>query len=737
MKIFWLCLLLLCSSGARAQLDLASQVDPFIGTEISTQLDFGNVSPGATLPFGMLYWSPDPVGGQFYNHREPVTRGFSLTHLSGPGCGVLGDVPILPMLGIPSSPPPVEPSVYRAGFSHADEIAQPGYYAVTLDSGIRVELAAKLHSGIARFTYPAGAALPTVLLDLSRNLTAVRDAQLAIQGQKITGWVASGGFCSTASRYKIYFAMQVDAAPTAAATFDEMQIDPAVASAQGPRIGGYLAFSPATTAVHLKVGISYVSVANAARNLDREIPGWQLDAVRRDGREAWNRVLNHAQVSGGSTAQRAVFYTALYHALLHPSVFSDTNGEYIGFDNQVHKAEGRVQYANYSGWDIYRSQVQLITMLLPDVGSDLAASLVADAQQGGGLPIWPVANDESGVMAGDPSDAIIAGVYAFGGHNFDTAAAMAAMLHGATDPRAHIRLYAERPGLAEYLARGFIATTEDTSGAASVTLEDTNADFAIAQFGRDIGDTSVERQFLIRAAYWRNLFDPQTKYIRPRGQDGSFLPSFDPGKGEGFVEGNAAQYTWMVPYDLKGVVDAVGGPQAAKARLDDYFSQYGSTNHQGPYFFIGNEPSFGNPWVYNWAGYPWRTQQVVRKTLLDLFSDTPAGLPGNDDLGATSSWVVFACLGFYPEIPGVGGVTINSPIFPEVTLQLGDHPLRVLAAGAPDKLYIQSLKLDGVPVENWWIDWDRLSKAKQLIYTLTATPQKSPGALPPSYPAPK
>jgi hypothetical protein len=211
---------------------------------------------------------------------------------------------------------------------------------------------------------------------------------------------------------------------------------------------------------------------------------------------------------------------ALYHAMLHPSVFSDVNGEYIGFDGKIHTARGRVQYANYSGWDIYRSQVQLITILLPKVGSDIAESLVADAQQGGGLPIWPVANDESGVMAGDPSDGIIASVYAFGGHDFDTKAALAAMLHGATDPTAHIRLYPERPGLAEYLSKGYIANTDDDGGAASVTLEDTNADFAIAQFAKAMGDMKTDRQFLTRSAYWRNIFDPETKYIRARGEDG-------------------------------------------------------------------------------------------------------------------------------------------------------------------------------------------------------------------------
>jgi putative alpha-1,2-mannosidase len=200
------------------------------------------------------------------------------------------------------------------------------------------------------------------------------------------------------------------------------------------------------------------------------------------------------------------------------------------------------------------------------------------------------------------------------------------------------------------------------------------------------------------------------------------------------VEGNAAQYTWMIPYDLPGVIAAVGGPEEARKRLDDYFSQYYDYRlKNGPYFAIGNEPSFGNPWIYNWTGHPWRTQEVVRKTLGDLFTSGPEGLPGNDDLGATSSWVVFAQLGMYPEIPGVGGVTLNSPAFPEVTLRLGQHVVRITAAGAPAKLYVQSVKLDGQPVRNWWLDWERLAKASKLDFTLSGEPNRDAGQPPPSF----
>ena len=728
-----LCLLLLVSA-ASAQVDPVSQVDPFIGTQTSSQLDNGNTVPGATRPFGMLYWSPDPPDGGIYRYEHPVTRGFSLMHLSGPGCGVFGNVPIFPMLGLPAQPPPVLPLSYQAGYSHTDEVAQPGYYSVKLDSGIQMQIAAGVHSGISELHYPSGGSAHTILLDLSRDLDRMVDAHVDIEGSHITGSVTGGAFCGLQNHYTVYFSVSTEETPQASGTFDELHMNTAGHSASGPHVGGYLRFAPDASTIHLKVGLSFVSIANADENLRREIPDWSLAKVRNEATAAWSDALSHAVVSGGTDAQRKVFYTAMYHALLQPSVFSDVNGQYIGFDEKIHTLKDRVQYANYSGWDIYRSQVQLITMLMPTVGSDIAQSLVADAEQGGGLPIWPVANDESSCMVGDPSDPILASIYAFGGRDFDTHAALRAMLKGAEDPSTHVRLYPERPGLSEFLAKGYISESASNKGSASITLEDENADFAIAQFAKALGDQSAATRYLVRSANWHKLFDSETHYIRPRDGSGNFLPNFKPEDYDGFVEGNSAQYTWMIPYDLKGVIEAVGGPKVVNARLDSYFSKYGSGMlDRGPYFYIANEPSFGNPWIYNWSGEPWRTQQVVRKTLGDLFTAAPDGEPGNDDLGATSSWVVFAQLGIYPEIPGVGGFTINSPVFPHVLLKLGNHQLELNSPGAPEKAYVERVSIDGKSVDNWWIPWDTLKDAKHLDFTLSATPVKTSGDAPPSF----
>jgi predicted alpha-1,2-mannosidase len=730
--------LLCAAAGAQSAKDLASHVDPFIGTSTSWIKDSGNTLPGAVRPFGMLYWSPDRADGTFYRYEGTAARGFSLTHLSGPGCSVFGDVPILPILGTVQVPPPQHPQSYQAIYKPEDQVAQPGYYAVKLATGIEIQLAAAVRSGIAEFGFPDSKEARGVVIDLSRNMTRVNQADIQVRGRTVSGSVESDEFCGNENHYRIFFSLEVDQEPEATGTFDELRVKPGSEAERGPRAGAFLTFSSSVRTLRLKVGISYVSAASASLNLKQEISGWDFQKVREEARSAWNEALGHVQVEGGTESQQRVFYTALYHSLLHPSIFSDVDGDYVGFDNQIHQTKGHIQYANFSGWDIYRCQVQLIAILFPKIASDMAQSLVNDAEEGGGLPIWPVANDESSVMVGDPSDLILASIYAFGGRDFDTRAALAAMLKGADDPRTHVRLYPERPGLNDYLSKGYVAQRPDTtsgSGAAAVTLEDTSADFAIAQFSKALADSATAQRFMARSAYWRNLFDPGTKYIRARDQDGTFLPDFSPSKTDGFVEGNSAQYTWMVPHNLKGVIEAVGGPEAAKARLDDYFSEYGKWTGSGytPHFFISNEPSFGNPWIYNWTGHPWRTQEVVRKSMQDLFTDSPGGLPGNDDLGATSSWAVFAYLGIYPEIPGVGGLTLNTPAFSSVRLNLAGHELHITARGAPEKQYIRDVTLDGKSVRRFWLDWEVLKQSSELDFVLSGEPAKGPFEGPPSF----
>jgi predicted alpha-1,2-mannosidase len=714
--------------------DPATLVNVFVGTDRGALNDNGLTSPAATLPFGMLSWGPDPVSGQFYHYDQTQTRGFSLTHLNGVGCAASGDIPIMPLDGTLTESPAREPETYGEQYSHSNETADPGYYSVKLNSGITVQLAAEVHSGLGQITFPAGPNRHTILVDLSRSLngSGVTDATVHIAGNKMTGSTAGGAFCGKRNRYRIYFAIETKEAPVSSCTFDALKVNPSSTTQSGWGIGGCLVFPEDVNTVHIKVGLSYVSEQNALANLKKEISGWSLDDARRRGHKSWSEALNRIIVKGGSDEQQRMFYTALYHSLLTPEVFDDADGDYLGFDGKVRNIQGHHHYANYSGWDIYRSQVQLVTILFPSTASDIAQSLVDDAQQGGGLPIWPIANDETGAMVGDPSDLILSSIYAFGGREFDVRNALKLMIKGADDPTAHSRLYLERPGLDEYLRKGYVSEPPGSHGSASVTLEYANADFSISRFAEALGDAATAKRFLDRSANWMTLFDSKTGYIRPRNPAGEFVSNFSPERWAGFVEGNSAQYTWMVPFDLNGLMAKLGGPEITRKRLDSYFSQYGKWQ-AGPYFLPSNEPSFGDPWIYNWAGAPWRTQEVVHKTIRDLFSDKPRGLPGNDDLGATSSWLVFAQLGMYPEIPGVGGVTLNTPTFPDVTIHLGDHMLHIRAAGSEKLLYIQKVIIDKEDIDNWWIPWSVLQKTDTLDYILQANPSASSSKKPPSY----
>jgi predicted alpha-1,2-mannosidase len=438
-------------------------------------------------------------------------------------------------------------------------------------------------------------------------------------------------------------------------------------------------------------------------------------------------------VKGGTDSERGVFYTALYHALLHPNTFSDANNQYIGFDNKIHVAKGFTVYANFSGWDIYRCEVQLLATLFPVKTSDMIQSLVVDAQQGGGLPLWPAANDEACQMVGNPSSPIIADAYAFGARRFDTHAALKALLKDATDPNAKSKSCPEWDNLEEYLKLGYIGPPSPRwkrESGPSQMLEFTTADFSIAQFAQAMGDTATYATFMKRAQFWRNTFDPKTGYAEPRNPDGSFIP-VAPDDPKYFVEGNSAQYSWMVPYNLRGVFDLMGGNAKVVERLDTFFTELNAGDRR-PYFWIGNEPVFSVPWAYDFAGAPWGTQSVTRRVELELFTPHPDGEPGNDDLGATSAWYVFAALGVYPVIPGVGGLALNSPLFPSSMIRLGNgNTIRIEGEGASAaNPYVQNLRVNGKPSEKTWLPYDSLSKGATLQFKLGNKPNKEWGTKP-------
>lgn len=633
---------------ARAVEDPAQYVNPFVGTAAGGP-DFGhgggagNTFPGASAPLGGVQWSPDTVTYQHggYTYGDNRIRGFSLTHISGAGCADYGNVPFMPTLG-------EDPPTY-ATFSHINEQASPGSYHVTFDNGIGTELTATQRSGIARFTYPATDDRPAALgIDAGKAFNAATGT-VHIGTSTLSGHTDSGGFCKSHNRYRVYFH----------ATFDHPFAH--AAHPDGKPGAALVSFDPGVRTVTVRVGVSFVSVDGARRNAASEQRVLPYDTIRRDARARWNDWLGRISVGGGTDAQRRVFYTALYHALLHPSAFSDTDGRYIGMDGAVHRTRpGHVQYANFSGWDVYRCQVQLLALLAPREASDIAQSVLNQGLQAGYFDRWTLANGGTGVMVGDPLPAVASAVHAFGATDFDAHALLRAALAGRQDDR-------QRPGHQQYDTLGYVpAGTLGVWGSAATTLEYAVSDYALAQLAHRLGDTDAYGRLLRASGNWRNLFNPATGYLQPRAADGTW-PPFTPTQNKEYVEGNAAQYTWMVPHDLPGLFTAMGGSAAVTARLDSFFTNLNAGGKQ-PYAYLGNEPSFNTPWSYAYAGRTDLAQDTVRRSLTTLFSDRPDGLVGNDDLGAMSSWAVWASLGLYPEVPGTAQLVRTAPLFPTATI---------------------------------------------------------------------
>ncbi len=717
---------------AAARTSLLDYVHPLIGTSGD-----GNVFPGASAPFGMVQWSPDTSAGGLsrpggYAYGDRIITGFSVTHLSGAGCVAFGNLPIMPTTRPFRAAPQNNGSPYSDRFLHTDEHMAPGSYNVRLASGIGVRLSATSRTGYGVFSFPRGSSA-TVIVNAGGaaggrlNTDGALDSRVNVVGrEEISGWTTSGHFCHLGNRYRLYFDLRFDRPFSRIVTWQGTTLKSVARRVGGPRAGVAVTFGHRQT-VRVKFGLSYVSVRNAQLNLRTEIANWNDAAVRARTQVGWLNVLGRIRVSGGSVANQLTFYTALYHALLHPNIFSDVNGQYLGFDHRIHPAGNRVQYANYSGWDIYRSEVQLLAWLLPHETSDMMQSLLNDAQQQGWLPKWPVANAETGEMNGDSIDAVIANAYAFGARSFDAPAALRFMLKGATHAGVRPAGYVERPGLLDYLRLGYIPGYNPPAlhpyGAAATTLEYNIDDYAIAQMAKSLGNAVAYRTFLTRSHSWRNLFNPVTKLVEPRMDSGAFPLSFSTTSMDGYVEGNALQYTWMVPHDLAALVQRVGGPGQAVRRLDPLFRRLdgGPTD---PYDWAGNEPGFTMPWIYDFVGAPWRTQAVVRQIEGNRYTTTVGGLPGNDDLGAISSWYVWAALGLYPEIPGVAGWAVTSPLFSRISMQAesGNRLELDTRSTAPPATYIQSLRVHGKPYNRAWLPMSALAKSSTLTFDLGVRP---------------
>jgi predicted alpha-1,2-mannosidase len=780
----------------------ADHVNPFAGTRPGPgTFGGGHNFPGAALPFGMVQWSPDTApaaphsGG--YDHRDNHLSGFSLTHLSGAGCALYADFPFMPTTE-PLDSSPAGGAVgldgkFQPGFSHREEEARPGYYSTRINpvrgADIEVALTATTRTGMARFRFPANPH-SSVLINAGGSAQPNDYAAVSVDPgrREISGAASSGNFCGQRPRYRIYFAAVFDRRFDAYGTWEEGKLMPggraggdSQAPAANPRstaqAGAYASFDTrGRRTVGVRVGVSFVSVEGARANLAAESSGFGFGELASRAERRWNQALGRIRVSGGPERLLGTFYTALYHVFLAPRTFNDVDGRYPGMDGAIHRARGRTQYADFSGWDTYRTQIQLLSLLTPERASEMAQSLLADAEQSGCLPRWSYANGQSMTMVGDSADPILASAAAFGANAFDKRAALAAMLKGATEPcRSANGEYLQRQGLEQYLALGYVPFDIDTStrnansiygdpddvwGSAATTLEYAVDDFAIAQFAaRSLGDADTYRAFMSRSANWQRLFNPASGMIEPRFADGSFPQPYDNLGGGGFVEGNSVQYTWMVPQDPAGLVARMGGRARAAPRLDHFLRELngGAGGTHTDHALLGNEPTLQTPWLFDWMGQPYRTQAAVRRGL-GLYDTSPDGYPGNDDLGTLSSWYVFGALGLYPEVPGVGVLAIGSPLFARAEIRL-PHRRRALILAAASEVstsgsgkkrrrevrsiapaaapYIQSLRLDGRDHARPWTTYCALARGATLSFQLGRRPDRRWGAgaaaAPPSF----
>ncbi len=709
---------------ARVTLNLTQYVDPFIGTDDGNSPNpvgggaGGSTVPGAVVPFGGIQISPDtntasPSG---YRHADSIVQDISMTHFNGAGCSNNEAINVQPVVGALSNSPGNSWNTYN--LTKSAETANPGYYKATLtrnSSSIVTELTATARTGMLKFTYPS-TTQATILVSASRSATGDRSGTLTISGSEITGQSTVGGFCGSSNVYTIYYDVKFDQTPTAHGTFQAGTITANGGSVNAAQSGGYVTFNTSSNAVvQMKVAVSYVSIANAQANMNSENSAWSFSTVQTNASNAWNTVLNRIQVTGGTTDDLKQFYTAFYRVNINPNISSDVNGQYMGFDNAVHTvAAGRTIYQNYSGWDIYRSWAALAALTAPEA-NDIAESMVLDGQAQGSLPRWTDQHKEDFIMNGDPGAAIVASLYAFGARNFNTSAALSIMYTCAT-VSCPVRAVQPQLNSTHYL--------EDTSE----SLEMNASDFAIAQFAKALGDTAKYNTMMTHSQWWINVFNTTHNYVSKHNYDGTWVTPLDPASPTNYTEGNAAQYTWMVTHNYSSLFNLMGGKQTAIQRLDHLFTQV-NAGLTLPYFYIGNEPEHNQPWAYNFTGAPWGAQSAVRRVMQGAFNSSSGGLPGNDDLGATSAWFVWAALGLYPVTPGADTLALHGPLFTSATVTMPNGAiLQINGTGAGDSSpYIQSVTVNGAATTHTYLVYGDIAGGATLNFTMGTSPNKNWG----------
>lgn len=743
--------LALFGSTALAQ-QVADWVNPFIGTS-----NFGATHPGPHYPQGLASVVPFNVafrGGQenpiekdaawnsrAYIHENGFLTGFSHVNLSGVGCPELGTLLLMPTTGARN----FDAEVY--GSTYTGEQASAGYYTCTLDKyGIKAEATSTPRTGLSRYTFPEGES--NILLNLGLSLSNETGGMLkVVSPQEVEGFRLIGTFCYNAQAVRpVYFVAQLSKPAKAFGAWKKMpkykgveaewvSYDDAykpyegyMQEIAGDDVGAYFSFdTEAGEEVLVKLGISYVSIANARENLQAEQPGFDFEGVRARNYGRWNELLSRVKVKG-SDEQQTLFYTALYHCLLHPSILQDVNGEYplMGQPGIGRVAEGRNRYTIFSLWDTYRNLHPLLSLLYPELQEEMVQSMVAMAEEQDWLPKWELLSMETNVMVGDPATPVIADTYLRGLRGFDVETAYAAARKAALSPQADNPL---RPDLDDYLRLGYLPMEDEDKwgGSVSTALEYYLSDWTLAQLAAALGKAEDAERFEQRSLGFLNYLDPETGMLRPKYKDGRFYADFDPEQGKnfepvpGFVEGNAWQYRFYVPHAIPELIEALGGEEAFVRELQACFD---TDNYDA-----ANEPDIAYPFLFNYVpGQAWRTQALVPKLIEQHYHNTPGGIPGNDDVGTLSAWLVFSMMGIYPVCPADMDYALFTPSLEEVEFQLDPnyYPGRSFRirklSGTEEAPYIGAASLNGAALGRAFISHQQITQGGLLELWLQAAP---------------
>jgi len=713
------------SCSTPADRDVTCYVDPFIGTAAH-----GHVFPGATTPFGMVQISPDNGTSGWdwcsgYNYSDSVIAGFSHTHLSGTGIGDLCDILFLPSmnefsLSLPDSTASLA-KINRSYFSHEAEQARPGYYAVALANGVDVELTATPRCGVQRYTAAADGIMG-VLVDLgfAVNWDKPVDCSLLWDGSSLSGKRISSGW---AEKQYLYFSSFFSARPTSVILIKSGR-QAEGRSVEGINIACILGFDLRKgDELIVKTGISAVDEAGAADNLAKEMPGWNFDSVAVAAAQSWQNKLSIIQAGSADSTTLRVFYTALYHTMIAPNLYSDADHRYRSTDKEIHTATNFTNYTVFSLWDTYRAAHPLFTITVPELVPDFINTMLNISDQQGKLPVWSLSGNETNCMIGYHAVPVLADAIHKKITGFDYNKALSASVHSAgLDFR----------GLDYYRKYGYIPSDLENESVAK-TLEYAVDDWCISQMAGDLGNSDLAAAFLDRSGNYRNVFDTSLFFVRGRMSDGSWRPDFDPlyshHTNSDFTEGNGWQYTWLVPHDVEGLISLFGGRDQFVERLDSLFSVTEAVKGENASMDIsgligqyahGNEPSHHISYLFSMAGAPAKTETMVRRIMKEMYTSETDGLCGNEDCGQMSAWYVFSAMGFYPVNPADGKFILGSPALDRAEIRTGkDKTFTIIAENnSPENVNVSEVFLNGQKLDRNYITYSEIMAGGELRFIM-------------------